>query len=348
MLIIHYYIKMNNYPLLKISYNILGGILEMFKKFVYSVLAVLIVSILLVPIGVLAHTAANPFVTDLIAGQNIDAGSVSVWNDDTTLYVKFQGEDGWLITETHVAVEVDLEDIPTNGAENPKIGKFEFASEHQPGVESYTHEIPLDWPVGTFVFIAAHAVVWSADQGEETAWGCYEGTGGGEWEGKRWGCYFDYEIQDDEPWKLLNIPGGMVKITPVYGDNYGEPAFFDTTVSECPEGYDVTNGVYDGWCVDSRIGIENRETYDVTLYLSTDPNLPWYAKDDEQWDYVNYILNKDYSYLGATIHDIQNAIWYFTDSDPKIGAFPTSDYSPEILEAIIKDVEGNGVGFILG
>jgi hypothetical protein len=84
------------------------------------------------------------------------------------------------------------------------------------------------------------------------------------------------------------------------------------------------------------------------LYLSTNPNLPWYAKDDEQWDYVNYILNKDYSYLGATVHDFQNAIWYFTDSDPRIGAFPTSDYTPEILEAIIDDAEANGANFVPG
>ena len=38
-----------------------------------------------------AHTEGDPYVTKLIAGQNIDAGPVLVWNDGTNLYVRALG-----------------------------------------------------------------------------------------------------------------------------------------------------------------------------------------------------------------------------------------------------------------
>ncbi|MFW9876880.1 MAG: hypothetical protein ACFFG0_27620, partial [Candidatus Thorarchaeota archaeon] len=320
----------------------------MIKKLVYSVLAVLIASILVVPIGVLAHTAANPFVTDLVAGQNYDAGDIKVWNDAETLYVKYETADGWKLNETHLAVEVTLEAIAQTNSGSVKVGKFEFSSEHDPAVESYTYEIDIgDWYYGLELYLAAHAVVSKeincGEYQEETGWG-----DGDEFD-KNWAMYFRYKLQEPEPWKLLNIPEGKVKITPVYpGTSYGEPSYFDTTLSEVPDGYDVTNGLWDGWCVDSNIGLENGKTYEVNLYLSTDPNLPAYAKDDEQWNYVNYILNKDYSYLGGNYQDIQCAIWYFTDTNPQMGSAGTSHYTPEITQAIIDDALGNGATFIPG
>ena len=52
----------------------------------------------------------EPFlVVDLIAGQNMVVGTVTVENDDTTLYVTYALdedaiEEGWLIYETHLYV----------------------------------------------------------------------------------------------------------------------------------------------------------------------------------------------------------------------------------------------------
>ncbi|MFW9876879.1 MAG: hypothetical protein ACFFG0_27615 [Candidatus Thorarchaeota archaeon] len=375
----------------------------MSKKYIYYMLAILILLIFTLPTSVLAHTEEDPFKVDLIAGKNKDVGDVLVWNDGDTLYVKFQTTDGWTISETHLAVGDTFDDIPQTKSGNPQIGQFEYSSEHNPAVTECVYEIELekDWLADTELYLAAHAVVqiekndndndnddndesnnnykclnkWMKMKGkkcnrflqhlksykcmkkwkncnvlcrgfnynqEETAWG----------EGKRftcknWAMYFKYTIQQPDPWKLLNIPEGKVKITPFYpGTDYGEKSYFDTTLSEVPEGYDITNGLWDGWCADSTIGLQNGETYEAKLYLSTDPNLPAYAKDDEQWDYINYILNQDYSYLGGNYQDIQCAIWYFADANPQLGVAGTSHYTPEITQAIIDDALANGAEFI--
>ena len=79
-----------------------------------------------------------------------------------------------------------------------------------------------------------------------------------------------------------------------------------------PDGYDVDDGVRTGWCPDEHVYIYLGRTYDAYLYSSYDPNLPSWAQDDEQWDYVNYILN--HKHPDASMMDIQQAIWYFTDA----------------------------------
>ena len=54
----------------------------------------LCVAVALVPIMALAHTAENPLQVDLIADGGspataVDAGDVLVWNDSSSLYVKY-------------------------------------------------------------------------------------------------------------------------------------------------------------------------------------------------------------------------------------------------------------------
>lgn len=71
------------------------------KKLLFSIILVML---LLTPTTVMAHTEEEPFVTDLMAGQHIDVGDVSVWNDGENLYVEYETTDGWEITETHLYV----------------------------------------------------------------------------------------------------------------------------------------------------------------------------------------------------------------------------------------------------
>lgn len=94
--------------------------------------------------------------TTLYAGQTIDSGDVIVWNDADHLYVKFVTEDGWELTETHLAVETKLADIPQTKTGNPKPGNFEYSTTHNPAVTEYTYV--LDKGDGPY-YIAAHAVV---------------------------------------------------------------------------------------------------------------------------------------------------------------------------------------------
>lgn len=77
------------------------------KKLGAILLAVALVVGLSIPMAIpaAAHVEGDPQVETLYAGQDIDVGTVSVWNDDTTLYVTYEiTEPPWVITETHLYV----------------------------------------------------------------------------------------------------------------------------------------------------------------------------------------------------------------------------------------------------
>ena len=62
-----------------------------------------------------AHTCDDPFSTDLIAGQTIDAGDVKVCNDDTTLTVTYEATFPWCLLEDRPARrDQQAADIPQN------------------------------------------------------------------------------------------------------------------------------------------------------------------------------------------------------------------------------------------
>ena len=115
--------------------------------------------LLILPTAVLAHTAGNPFVVDLLAGKDIPAGEVQVWNDADYLYVKYE-LNGWCMTETHVHAADSLDGIPHTKKGNPIPGHFDYKMEHDPCVTEYTYRIPLDdWEPDTELYIAAHAAM---------------------------------------------------------------------------------------------------------------------------------------------------------------------------------------------
>jgi len=111
-------------------------------------------------VSAFAHTEADPFVTDLIAGQHIDAGDVLVWNDDDNLYVKYLITDpDWCLTEYHLHVANDPNDIPQTKKNNPIPGKFDYKKEFESCVsETDIIEIPLEWE-SSDVYVAAHAAL---------------------------------------------------------------------------------------------------------------------------------------------------------------------------------------------
>lgn len=134
-------------------------------------------------------TADNPFVTELIAGaggpvnggwpeHGTDAGQVSVWNDDTYLYVKYEtqgdfyfGGDG--VDNLHLWVGEDASVLPGVAP-----GQFPWSYAVPDDGTSYTFMIPLagnypaggymdgaayDWSYGETLELAAHALTCSAD-----------------------------------------------------------------------------------------------------------------------------------------------------------------------------------------
>lgn len=150
-------------------------------------LIVLVLLLAAVPVGAFAHTASNPKIVPLWAGQHFPAGEVSVWNDGSSLHVCFQTSGSWRLVETHLYVGMSE---PTKSAP----GRFPYSQEHLPWVSSYCYDIPLGdigAGGGDTVYIAAHAVVYWPCDWEETAWA------EGDRFGKGWAMYFEYEIQGE-------------------------------------------------------------------------------------------------------------------------------------------------------
>jgi len=172
-----------------------GGDLKKMKQATIWAPGIALVTVLMLAAVLgMAHTEADPFVTNLTADQNITVGTVSVWNDANTLYVTYLTTGDWVINESHLAVEEDKADIPQTGNGNPKPGKFAYSNET--ATADYTYEIPQNLAAGTEVFIAAHAeVVVLNETGaviqDETAWG--EGDQFNV--GRNWAMYFNYTIQ---------------------------------------------------------------------------------------------------------------------------------------------------------
>ena len=117
----------------------------------------------------------------LIAGRNTDIGTMSVWNDENNLYVKYRTSGDWRLVATHLAVEKNISAIPQNKPGNPKIGQFPFKSVHNPPAGEFVHALLLESKgiqEGDIIYIASQADVQRIQNGEvkqeEGAW-C-EGT----------------------------------------------------------------------------------------------------------------------------------------------------------------------------
>lgn len=135
----------------------------------------------------------TPTEVTLIAGQTIDAGTISVTNDSVNIYVTYTTTNGWVLTQTHLYVG-DCALIPVNNPGNPLPGQFPYTSAHN-NVTTYTYTVPLSRiPAGSCGCIAAHSVVKkynSSNQVIDTQTGWGNGvrinlTGG------NWGMKFDY------------------------------------------------------------------------------------------------------------------------------------------------------------
>lgn len=92
----------------------------------------------------------------------------------------------------------------------------------------------------------------------------------------------------------------------------GTISYYDVFLSDVPIGFDVTNGLYIGWCSDRDVIMPRAEELTVRLYNSYDLLLPTKLRD-EDWDKVNYIINHKGN---ATKDDIQEAIWHLINDYP--------------------------------
>ena len=135
----------------------------------------------------------EPTTVMLVAGQTIDAGTVTVTNDANYIYVTYTTTNGWVLSQTHLYVG-DCALIPINNPGNPIPGQFPYAGTHN-NLTTYTYQIPISKiPLEACGCIAAHAVVKKYNASNQlidtqTGWGNgvrINLTGG------NWGMKFDY------------------------------------------------------------------------------------------------------------------------------------------------------------
>jgi hypothetical protein len=113
--------------------------------------------------------------TDLMAGQHINAGNVTVSNDLDYIYVTYHSANGYQLTETHLFVG-DRALLPVNNAGSAVPGQFPYSGTHQ-FATTYTYAVPVSAiPLGSCGIIAAHAVVKKVNANgqvidSQTAWG---------------------------------------------------------------------------------------------------------------------------------------------------------------------------------
>lgn len=136
----------------------------------------------------------SPMQTTLVAGQNYAAGLITISNDNTNIYVKYETSAPWLMSEAHVAVATTLAGIPQTRGGNPIPGRFSYSATFDPEVSSFVFTIPLS-SLGTPIsslFVAAHAIVQAPKDmgGAQTGWG--QGTG---FPGSNWAMYVNYTVQ---------------------------------------------------------------------------------------------------------------------------------------------------------
>ena len=111
----------------------------------------------------------------LIAGQTINAGSVSVTNDANNIYVTYTAANGYVLTQTHLYAG-SCDAVPVNSQGNPIPGAFPYSTV-QNNTTSYTETVPLSAiGAGNCGCIAAHAVVVKLDASgqiieQQTGWG---------------------------------------------------------------------------------------------------------------------------------------------------------------------------------
>ena len=269
------------------------------------------------------------FSTALIAGKDIEVSRVIVWNDRGNLFVKYLiendltpgdlSDDGalTLITETHLAVSTSLEAIPLNRGGNPKVGKYEYSTDHSPGVSEYTYEIENTWERGTVLTISAHAVV--------------EKTGGID------GLEISLPVSEN-----LNV---------YYpGTSAGDPCYFDAVVS----GGTMLDGIYDSWCIDTDHIIYSgpNYTYLAEVYSSYEEIPDGVLEQPENMDLINWVINQGfvgkpslYPDLNAyyTMGDVQVAIWTLADDEISTSVGP---YSMTRVDEIVAAAMESGEEFI--
>lgn len=141
-----------------------------------------------IPAGYAPLECATPVERAMLAGQTINVGTVTVWNDETNVYVHYLMTGDYKLKKTHLFVGA-CGGIPVNNSGNPRIGQYPYQTTHgTTGVQSYTYTIPKSsLPSTGCLCVSSHAEVVAYNASgqlifTQTGWGQGEQINdGGSW-----------------------------------------------------------------------------------------------------------------------------------------------------------------------
>lgn len=134
-------------------------------------------------------SAEHCHTVNLIAGQHHEIGTVTIDVEGDILIVTYTTNGDWVLDATHLHITNCEDDgFPVTGANNPKIGHFDYSAGHEEGTTEVTYTIDIGEITGELCF-AAHAEV--DGPSEETAWAEGEDFGG-----NSWAMYFEADLTD--------------------------------------------------------------------------------------------------------------------------------------------------------
>ncbi len=256
-----------------------------------------------------------PITRDIIAGQNIDVGDITIHFTYDNIFITYTTTGNWYLTETHCHIATSLEDIPhSSGGMIP--GNFDYKAPHDPMVQSYMYTIPIRdaWRTATELYLAAHCAVVKVENGqivqEETGWG--EGE---DYPGRNWGMYIRFRLP-----KLCKLPTFPIEVK--LGQVYKNiPKTMWLRGIPTGQGYYVQDGEWPSFCLQTGTYIYGGRWYTAVLIPSTAPaatlpNVIRYGIDNSEtpYDKINYLLNTyhDVHHVNMTVlEDLQNVFWHY-------------------------------------
>ena len=159
-------------------------------------------------LALLCVVASAETTVDLLAGQDIVAGSVTVSYDGDELCVTYDTGDDWQLVETHFTIAEILEDIPQTKKGNPKVGHFLYGDDELGvyddgnligGVDSDGECIELELEVGTYIIAAQANLLNIVDTDPDDNLLLYTETGWGEGDefadDRNWAMYFTFTVE---------------------------------------------------------------------------------------------------------------------------------------------------------
>ena len=169
------------------------------------------------------QSVCQPEFIPLVTRQNTDVGSLVILNDSDFLYVTFVANDSYTISETHLWVGVNVDDVPQNGNDIPTPGKFPFRStisaDHSFTINLSDIYLKSEILEGKSVYLFAHTVLTNNETGEtESAWSAGETFGT-----QRWGSYSVIQCCNPEE----NPSGCYPHLANCGNKMYGESLYYD-------------------------------------------------------------------------------------------------------------------------